>query len=356
MVEALKTPTSDIETPDATSPTTDRNKPLAVGVDDGYARIKLRGDGPDGRTIDTAIASSARAGRHALADLGGNGQVAAYETNEGESFTVTEKLVGEDTKFDGFHTSRLNRVLVQHALIQAGFAGQDVLLFCGVPVADYFKNSQRNDELIRYKAENLKGGVTPADGSEPARIVDVQVGAQAVASFFEDTFDEQGRPRPGRDPQADVAVVDVGGRTTDIATILGGQQIDQGRSGTRNLGVLDVHDEIAERLRIEFGIEGALPGRMLDDAVRSGRVQLWGQVRDVSDLVDTVLTEHEHGLLRELQRRLGDAATVERVLVVGGGAHLFGRLAKQLPNAVIPDQPETANARGLFKLHAAYTG
>ena len=193
-------------------------RPLLVAVDDGYAQTKLYGEGADGNPVRFCMRSSVRPGRYGLGSISGTGSVGLYDTEDGP-FTVSEDVEAEDTKFDGFHLSTMNRVLVNHALVGGGYAGQDVDIVTGLPVADFFLNGFKDEEKVGRKRDNLMKPVSRTDEDGVAKIVSVQVGCQAVAAWVDYALDDDLNEREGIDGA--VAIVDIGGRTTDIATVIG---------------------------------------------------------------------------------------------------------------------------------------
>lgn len=329
---------------------------LLVAIDDGYAQTKLQGEGPDGGLVRFMMRSSARAGRFALMSTSGEASGNAYTTEEGEEFTVSPDVEAESTQFNGFHTSRLNRALVHHALAEAGYGGRDVRLITGLPVGDFFVGGRKNLAKIEAKRANLLRGIQNTGNGQPlARIIDVQVGCQALAAFVDYWLDET---LVERDVPVDrVAVVDIGGRTTDVALILNGDDFDPSRSGTANIGVLDVYAALAELVRAEFGTRDNYPMAMLDRAVRTGQIKLWGKQQDVGKLVATAVAEQGAKIAREVERRLGGdvesgrggSSDIDSVLFVGGGSALFRGVEAAFPNGVMTEDPEFANARGLLK-------
>src|SRR3546814_18527576 len=113
--------------------------------------------------------SAVRPGRYGLGSSSGICAVGCYETEEGDQFTVSEDIEAEDTKFDGFHTSTMNRVLVNHALWAAGYGGQGVRLITGLPVADFYFDGDRDVEKIGTKNANLIRGVRLNSPGAPRR-------------------------------------------------------------------------------------------------------------------------------------------------------------------------------------------
>ncbi len=321
-----------------------------VAVDDGYAQTKLwTPEGPDGQPLRFVTRSTARPGRYGLGSLGGGSAVGAYEaTPEGDEFTVSEDVEGESTQFDGYHTSTMNRVLVHHALAEAGFGGREIRLVTGLPVADYFVGTDRDSTKIDTKRSNLMKGVADRSGSRTMpRILEVAVGCQAVAAFVDHVVGDDLSER--HDPSAPTAVVDIGGRTTDLAVVVRGTAIDHARSGTDNTGVLDVYASLSKSIRDKWKVRDRFPVANLDRAVRTGAFRLWGREEDVSEMVQQAVREHEGKIRRFVERLIGSGSTLSSVVFVGGGASVFENVAKGFPNGVLADDAEFANARGLYK-------
>lgn len=324
------------------------NGNLLVAIDDGYAQTKLWGQMPDGTTTRAMMRSSARSGRYALMSLNGAGGIGSYHTEEGEEFTVSDEVEAENTQFDGFHTSTINRVLVNHALMNAGYGGKPVSLWTGLPVEDFFSSGKKNERKIESKRANLLKGVRNGVSDEPlAEIKSVQVGCQALSAFVDYFLDDQLEERDV--PVEKVAVVDVGGRTTDIALIIDGASFDPRRSGTENIGVLDVYTTLSELVRARFNTRDDYPLALLDRAVRTGKIKLWGKQQEIADLVHQAVQEQQTKIAREVERKLGTASDIDTVLFVGGGSALFTGIADIFPNGQMAEDPEFANARGLFK-------
>jgi len=318
---------------------------LLAAVDDGYAQTKLYGVDENGQIVKFRMRSSVRPGRYGLGAISGTGSVGLYDTEVGP-FTVSEDVEAENTQFDGFHLSPMNRVLVHHALIGAGYGGKEVSIIAGLPVADFFIRGFKDEEKVAAKKANLMKSVNPETGAAPI-VKDVSIGCQAVAAWVDYALDDEFNERV--DIEGAVAIVDIGGRTTDVATVINGASVDHARSGTANIGVLDVYKAVEQAIGVRFKIRDRFPLNTIDNAVRTKKIRVWGKDQDVSELVDEVITEHEGKIAREVERQIGSGAAMNNVVFVGGGSALFSNIAKQFPNGVLLDDPEFANARGLYK-------
>lgn len=321
---------------------------IAVGVDDGHAEIKLAL--PDGRMMK--IPSKARAGVDGVTAFGpqsgGAGQLdGGYETDS-QRFTVSEFVDGEGTRFDEYPFSSINRVLIHHILRLAGLGGRPVQIATGLPVSHYFQGSTPNYFTIKRKNESIATPVKTISGEEVADIQASYVVPEGVAAWIDYSLDSNGEivTNVGRP----AAIVDIGGRTTDCVTVLPGWRVDHARSGTGNVGVLDLHEALRGRLCRQFNMNPSeIPTYSLEEVLRTGQIMHYGKMVDASAHLREAKKEIGEQILREVHRRIGRGADLEKVLFVGGGASVFGHLKSAFPNSDSPEFPQYANARGMLK-------
>jgi plasmid segregation protein ParM len=313
---------------------------LLAGVDDGYAETKVvsRGD-------KVRIASLARAGLFGLSSMGSDDKVGgSYETS-GRKFTVSDKIEGDETRFDDYPISEMNRVIIHHALRLAGMGGKKVKIATGLQFSNYFKGDVRNEEFIALKQESLLKEVKALDGAPCAEIVEHIVLPEAVASWFDYAYDEKGSQIEMEGP---CGVIDVGGRTTDCVTVLEGHQIDHARSGTGETGVMDIYESIATKLRAQHG-DGIISRKVLDLAIRTGSVKRFGKPQSIKPIVQAATDEITEQVLTEAKRHFGNGAHLDVILFVGGGSGFMTKMTSHFPNAKVMPEPEFANARGMYK-------
>ena len=293
------------------------------------------------------VPSIARSGSHGVTNMGREGgETGIYHMENGESFTVGLNIDGEGTRFDNYPFSTMNRAVVHHALVQAGLRGKDVRLATGLPLDSYFLNNEMNVGIVNAKKENLAAAVTLPGGQSAAVVKDQVVVSEAVSAWIDYFIDQNGVQLEGRHWPA--VVIDIGGRTTDIATIIDGETVDMKRSGTANIGVLDVYEALSDRICARFKLN-SLSEHTVRAAFNDGKVRLYAEDHSVADEVAASMGFVQEGIRREINRRIGSGAEMEKILFVGGGANVFTDLSKQYPNAVHVPDPEFANARGMMK-------
>jgi len=317
-----------------------------VGLDDGYAYTKVAL--PDGRL--SVIPSRARVGRSGVTWVHqGQQNIFEYET-EGTSYSVGA-VDGEPTHFEGYPFSGMNRVIVQHALQQAGLAGQSVHAVSGLPVsAFYLRDGNRRHKTLEKKRMSLKQAAQPIDGRLATGIAFHEVIPEALAAWYDDVIVEQaGEAAIDEDRLCvPVAIVDIGGRTTDFVVVKD-QGVIHGSSGSLQCGMLDVKQQVANGIQERFDLE-ILGEQLIAQAVENQVVRLHGKDYDIAPLVKVAKQHVIERIRAETRRQLGLGIELDRILFVGGGTVALAEdIANWFPNQAIAEHPAFANARGMLK-------
>ena len=335
------------------------------GTDDGHDSIKTC-SGYDKETNQyqcVKISSKATLGIHQVVSLPGGGSIAAYDTN-GSIYTVTGNQAlnkAMDTRSMDYPISDLNRVLVAHGLVTAGFSGKEVSIVTGLPVDQYYKDGEINEELINSKSESLmKPVVTLGKGPVAATIVEHRCVSEGIGAFYDvlingdGTFNEELATLIARRP---VAVVDMGGKTLDQAVVMeNGAGIYTRRSGTDNVGVLALYDALSAKIKSKFKLNNDPPQSYIEEAVRTNTYDFFGETVNIKDLIEEACKHYVSEIKTHFVKKIGDGSDVGAVIFVGGGTALlrsiFGdTIFKEIfkGKVIIPEAPEFANARGYWK-------
>lgn len=324
---------------------------INVGADDGFASTKLVIYKNGKLEQKLSIPSRARSGIHGttMIDRPGDADagivVPGYET-DGAHYTVGNFADAESARFDDYPFSGMNRVIVAHALRLAGLGGKKVSLATGLPLSRFFKADQANTEVINRKDASIRRVVTPMDGSQTAEIVDHRVFPEGLAAWIDYAVDAEGNLREGIEDES-VAIIDIGGRTTDTAVVLPGRQIDHARSGSADIGVLNVIEGIGVSLLKAHGVE--IPAHAIESALVTRHIRMWGTQIDINEFIESATEEVLTRIMREISRRLGSAVDLDKIILVGGGAHVFKKVISRYQNITVAEDPEFANARGFAK-------
>jgi plasmid segregation protein ParM len=339
---------------------------LVVGLDDGHDTNKVcfGWDADAKRWHYGYHKSRAVEGLQQVMSMGGTDPASgAYETS-GKRFTVAGSqnlLQALDTRMAGYALSDLNRILVTHSLAACGLGDTPVYLITGLPVDQYYKNGAPNHELIGKKIESLATPVARiGKGPALAPIVGQSVVSEATAAFYDALIHHDGEYDAGIEAiitRRPVAVMDLGGKTTDLVVVAENvSSVYKDQSGTKDIGVLQLLDQVAEQIKSEFGLNDNPPLPYIEEACRTKKYELFGVDVDVSHIIVAACQGYLDRVKNFFVSKLRDGSTVGAVIFVGGGTALIkSALGEEAFASIfkgkrfIAMDPEFANARGMWK-------
>lgn len=343
-------------------------KVIVGGCDDGHDSIKLEVcilSVRDGELVGREHKSLCMPSKvfHGAIATGLNGADGGIYKVGSAMFTVSDALVGDviDTRSLDYPVSAVNRVLVHDALLRLGMGGQPVALVTGLPISDYFQGAEPNQDLIERKKLNLlsaTGEISPHLNTQNlANIYDHSVASEGIAAIYDLAIREDGSDDEDFFElleQAPVGVIDIGGKTIDMAVVTMGNGrplVDMKRSASINFGMLKVQDALNAQLRKDFGLSQQLTPRAMARLLSEKRVMLSGEWHDATASIQTVINSLWPEIESQITAKWGKGQDLVRVVVAGGGAYSFFDCVKELyPQAIRSDKPESANARGMLKL------
>jgi len=320
-----------------------------IGIDDGFAETDLVNE--KGQSF--VIKSSARSGKNQAISVGigedsGAQEIGEYRTEDGVIYTVGIED-GESTHSNAYPLSDLNRVIVHHAMHRAGLSGKKVKICTGLPVNMFYSGYTKNERFTEKKVNNLKGRtVLPVNGDESIEVIEHIIIPECVAGWFDYLIDDNGKKRDGVDMNAPIAVVDIGGNTTDVAAIVR-KEVDLSRSGSIKCGVIHARNDIKKEILDAFDLD-ELSFSNLDMALSEGKIRIFGKTQDVSEIVTEVKLAIIGRIHRDIELKLGKASEFEKVIFIGGGSIVFDRhISNWFRNFHRVTKPSIANARGMRK-------
>jgi plasmid segregation protein ParM len=333
---------------------------LTVAVDDGYANTKVAYFNTN-ESLQTSFIPSIYGNAdlgHFESDMQGNALNTyrtadhAEDTDLSARFCISPNLSHPtDTRAGSYPVSAANRCVVHHAIHAAGISSEacdSIHLAVTLPIRDYFSTDR--EALIEKRKASLSMPVFREQGlSDTVKMLDitsVHVLPEAIMAYFDHLLDDQGEIIADED--AVVAVVDVGGHTTDIAVVQPGGNISRDRSESITLGILKYIERVQDLVLEAHKIR--ITNKHVNTAIQNnGIVNIRGQREDLS----VFLSKASEMIVRELRAQvaqvLGDDTDVDCILYVGGGATVLGRTLSRHPNVIIPPEPHFANARGALK-------
>lgn len=323
---------------------------MQIAIDDGYAYTKLAWF-EDGTIRTFCLRSSAQPGVHGITNLDGE-PVHAYES-DGQRFTVGPVLNPESTLFEEYPFSPLNRCIIHHALIEGKAPiGEPIHAGLTLPMNVFYKVGGSRERRVESLLTREVTCVSNKDVAMP-KISSAKVFPEGAVAWIDAYVNEDGSETRALDEIGPVAVVDIGGKTTDTAIFPRKGLIDQEKSGTDDVGVMTIMSRIATALTKKFDMT-SIASAQVDCALRTGRVHIFGE-KDVSEIVNTAKAQVADEIWRALARRLTNASEFEEILFVGGGAEVLASYLsnrKEFPLARVLPNPQFANARGALKYMA----
>lgn len=250
---------------------------------------------------------------------------------------------GDVTRYWNGHTRWLMLALLA-AVVRSGAT---VRIVTGLPVQVWSKeNVQRVQQSLVGDYHYTWNGRTYRYTVEAVLVVMEGAGAQAIYGA------------PGDVPQG---VIDVGGRTTDLLWMQGIRPILPRCSGLPS-GIEKIGDLVAATFLAEHG-------RQLRPIELRGVLRAFAGGVEHPPLFVGGSSVHLNGALRAAVSSVGDeiasfvartwrsgeqggvASEAARVLFIGGGPYfLTAPLRALIPYLIVPDEPETANARGYLEM------
>lgn len=299
------------------------------------------------------LASRAKQGRNLKEDLFQplkNG----YSVN-GMEFTVDPDLEGEGVvNRANYHFSPIQCVLMQHLLQNLQLENSDNLhVVSGLPISLYYSNHQSNDAMIEKKIETLRNtSVTPLYPAQPISLQNISILPEGVGAYLNHILTDDGQIIAGEDGKT-VAVLDIGDGTSDIVVLSNLTVIDHARTASKDLGVSNMTSAVRAILEKDYGIKNESEYRikkMLYERVYRARGQDFSR-DEIIKILTTAMASVYHQLNEFIGTVLSKDVDIDDILIVGGGAELFGpEIAAQYPTqAKLMAEPQLANALGFAK-------
>jgi plasmid segregation protein ParM len=323
-------------------------KPVIVAIDDGFDFTKVVTANRQVR-LPTSVARASRLTVRAMSAP----RVASercYEI-EGTAYVVGPDVLDPiNTQFEEFPYSGANLAIATEALRQVLPGGTAAHVITGLPLNRFYTSTgEQRESVLERKVAAWRRPPRDMSGVALPQIVDVTVIPEAVAAWFDYAI--------GPDLQLDdsrfaelTAVVDIGGRTTDVAVVREGD-VYLRQSGTLDVGTLTLAAAVRRLVEEQFPGIPRRSHRCIETAIRRGAIRIADREIDVSATLEREKRDLFERIAEFLVTLYGGSMTdIQRVLFVGGGSVLLEpHLRKRFPGAAFPDDPQMANARGMWK-------
>lgn len=322
-----------------------------LGLDLGYNAVKVVSE--KNRVVFASAVGTPDTARFTLSEKG-----ATILTYNGESFFFGEGAVSDSrlvTRREDRHWiesdtyEKLIVAALYHATWQeAQMKGSNEFgkvypaIVTGLPIAYY----SDKDKLAKI----LSRPFVFTDGETNYSIVikEVRVVPQPFGTILDYLFDESGEFYDNETSSKMIGVIDIGGKTTNI--LVAQKLSEKNRLTTSvNLGGWDVVRHVQAEILKKYEVE--LRDHEVSRVIAMRDLYIYGKQIDVESTINSAIRPVLAGISSELTRIWGNAATIDKILITGGGSNFLGSyLMKLYPNQseVVLD-PVLANAIGYYK-------
>ena len=184
----------------------------------------------------------------------------------------------------------------------------------------------------------------------PAGIAFHEVIPEALAAWYDDVIVEQegGAALDEDRLSVPVAIVDIGGRTTDFVVVKD-QGVIHGSSGSLQCGMLDVKQQVANGIQERFDLE-ILGEQLIARRSRTRSCGCMARITTSRHWSKWRNSMSSNAFMPRLAGSWGLGVELDRILFVGGGTVALAEdIANWFPNQAIAEHPAFANARGMLK-------
>jgi len=335
-----------------------------ISLDPGFGGFKAAEVKPDGTFAEASIPSVIGVG---TTDLGLLDVGLSRRSRRNKPMTIrfdgSEYLVGQHVSDYARPVERLDfnrlaetpelRALAYTTLYQIVDGGEtEVSLVVGLPV-EVLQSADARD-IVKSLSSWLVGTHAFSVEGHPAHLTvsAIRVRAQPLGAFFAWGLDVQGEWKRGAsDWKKAVAILDLGFNTLDLFTVRGGEILNRYTAGD-TVGLRRAATALSDHIRRATGRHLSLQesDAVLREHLESRKpvMTMGDQEMALAPLARQALNVAAGEVTSFVTRQWGNGRNFDQVLLTGGGALALKReLTKALPDAVMLDNPVTANARGL---------
>lgn len=224
----------------------------------------------------------------------------------------------------------------------------EVVVVTGVPTDDYNSQQQLQDLSNVLKGQHQ----VEIDGKTvTVRVKKVWIIPQPVGTLYDLLLDNQGFLENESLLDERIGIVDVGGGTILIDTLLN-FELDQRNRRQFATGANDLYEAIAQRM------EGSVSLFKIEKLIRAGIEERNFSYRfsknnivDITDIVEQQIKVFSERLVRNLKSTFKDMSNIDTLIITGGAANLINKkvILNLFETATFLPDSEQANVCGYYK-------
>lgn len=256
-----------------------------------------------------------------------------YELNfEGEHFVIGE---GDfDTNLD--KTSKEYLLPMLCAALALSTKEQFVRVVLGLPLNQY---KAKKNSLIELLENNKVLKFSINDVQREIIITEAAIYPEGVATYYSLNSNVRSDLK-----DRDLIILDIGGRTTDVALLTGGKR-SISKSTSLDVGMINIYNNLINEINSLFTLN-----LNLEDAegiIKRG-LEIDGVKQDISFLKD-IIKNNVDKIFKELNVNY-PTRTCPILVTGGGGESLFKSIKKRYPSAILVENYLFSNAQGFRKV------
>jgi plasmid segregation protein ParM len=221
-------------------------------------------------------------------------------------------------------------------------SGEPAAVVTGLPVSHYTQERVRQVQELLGQAHTVRTSA----GETSVNVEKIKVIPQPFGSFFDLILNDEGKLKDPDKIRERVGIIDIGFQTTDLAFAT--PQFIESSSGSLDVGVRSVVDQLSRDLSRKYSI--TLDTTEAEEALRHKSVRIFGESVDLSEMIEERTREVAELILSYAHSLWGRGEKLNRLVLAGGGANIFGSYLNTYPNLRVPEEPSLSNVRGYLKL------
>jgi plasmid segregation protein ParM len=219
-------------------------------------------------------------------------------------------------------------------------------LVTGLPVAFYEDKGRLADRLTGTHRVQREGR-----RAQSIRVGHVRVIPQPFGSLLAAVLDAGGQIADAGLAKSNVGVIDVGGKTCNLLSVNRLSEIAR-ETASVNVGGWNLVRAVRDWMSREYPGLDDLRDHRLAEAIQAREIRYYGEpVAEFPQVVDDLAADLARQIIAEAGHLWNGGATLDAILVTGGGALLLGEhVRRHWQHAQIAADPVYANALGYWKL------
>ena len=247
-------------------------------------------------------------------------------------------IIGEgnyDTNLN--KTKRVNLLPMMCLALGLSTKEQFVRVVTGLPIGQY---KTQKEDLLKIIEDNKILEFKLNGEKRELYISDAAVFPEGVATYYSLEYEKRKKLST-----KELIVLDIGGRTTDIALLKAGKKRSVTKSASLDVGMLNIYTDLINEINSTYTL--GLEIENAEDIIKNG-LEIDGEKKDISFL-KPIIKRNIEKVFKELNISY-PARTAPILVTGGGGATFFNSIKKRYPNSELVDNNLFSNAIGYKKV------